>query len=162
MKCLIKNRNLTKSKRTFSVSDPTFPLNAAEKKRIVLFLHEHLEEYGDSERAILNCLDYALKEVPSFGGYIVELLDGKEVIGVAVINHTGMLGYIPEHILVYIAIHKQKRGLGNGARLLQKVIDLTQGDLALHVEPDNPAAKLYSKFGFTSKYLEMRRVRESQ
>ncbi len=30
------------------------------------------------------------------------------------------------------------------------------GDIALHVEPDNPARFLYEKYGFTNKYLEMR------
>ena len=39
---------------------------------------------------------------------------------------------------------------------MQMVIDETEGDIALHVEPDNPAKFLYEKFGFTKKYLEMR------
>ncbi|HAB28956.1 MAG TPA: GNAT family N-acetyltransferase, partial [Xanthomarina gelatinilytica] len=31
-----------------------------------------------------------------------------------------------------------------------------EGDVALHVEPNNPAIKLYESLGFTNKYLEMR------
>jgi ribosomal protein S18 acetylase RimI-like enzyme len=33
------------------------------------------------------------------------------------------------------------------------------GNVALHVEPDNPAKFLYEKLGFTSKYLEMRYIK---
>ncbi|MDX5426634.1 MAG: GNAT family N-acetyltransferase, partial [Bacteroidota bacterium] len=31
-----------------------------------------------------------------------------------------------------------------------------EGNVALHVEPDNPAKYLYENIGFTNKYLEMR------
>lgn len=78
------------------------------------------------------------------------------MIGAAVINHTGMSGYIPENILVYLAIHREYRGKGLGSQLMQEIFQQTNGDIALHVEPDNPARKLYEKLGFTNKYLEMR------
>jgi len=76
--------------------------------------------------------------------------------GVVVINQTGMGGYIPENILVYIAIHKNHRGEGLGRKLMQKAIDHANGDIALHVEANNPAKFLYEKMGFTNPYLEMR------
>jgi ribosomal protein S18 acetylase RimI-like enzyme len=34
-----------------------------------------------------------------------------------------------------------------------------RGNIALHVEPDNPAKILYEKLGFTNKYLEMRLIK---
>ena len=58
--------------------------------------------------------------------------------------------------LVYIATHKNHRGKGIGKGLMQKTIDLAEGSIALHVEPDNPARFLYEKVGFSSKYIEMR------
>ena len=39
---------------------------------------------------------------------------------------------------------------------MQTAIQMANGDIALHVEPDNPAKILYEKLGFTNKYLEMR------
>jgi ribosomal protein S18 acetylase RimI-like enzyme len=39
---------------------------------------------------------------------------------------------------------------------MSTAIGMAEGDIALHVEPDNPAKILYEKLGFTSKYLEMR------
>nr|NQU91450.1 GNAT family N-acetyltransferase [Bacteroidota bacterium] len=51
---------------------------------------------------------------------------------------------------------KNHRGEGIGKLLMQKIIDLAEGSIALHVEPDNPARFLYEKVGFSSKYIEMR------
>ncbi|MDN3709622.1 hypothetical protein QW060_21910 [Myroides ceti] len=43
--------------------------------------------------------------------------------------------------------------------LMQNAIESSEGNIALHVEPDNPARKLYEKLGFTNKYLEMRYIK---
>ena len=79
-----------------------------------------------------------------------------DISGVVVVNQTGMKDYIPENILVYIATHKNFRGKGIGKGLMQKTIDVAEGNIALHVEPENPARFLYEKVGFSSKYIEMR------
>jgi ribosomal protein S18 acetylase RimI-like enzyme len=71
-----------------------------------------------------------------------------------------MDGYIPENILVYIAVDGKIRGRGVGKKLMQASFEATEGDIALHVEPDNPARRLYEKLGFTNKYLEMRWKRD--
>ena len=42
---------------------------------------------------------------------------------------------------------------------MEKAIELTDGDIALHVEADNPAKFLYENVGFNNKYLEMRYIR---
>jgi ribosomal protein S18 acetylase RimI-like enzyme len=67
-----------------------------------------------------------------------------------------MSGYIPENILVYIAVDNSQRGKGYGKDLMKKAIELSEGDVALHVEKDNPARFLYEKVGFTNPYIEMR------
>jgi len=67
-----------------------------------------------------------------------------------------MKGYIPENILVYIAVHKELRGKGIGKELMNKAIQTAHGDIALHVEDDNPAKYLYESVGFKNPYLEMR------
>ncbi len=118
------------------------------------FLHEHLEQYRDKKSDILKALEFVF--VPNKGGHIVLGLTNDEIVGAVVINETGMSGYIPENILVYIAIHKQHRGKGLGKQLMQQAISAATGNIALHVEPDNPAFHLYKKLGFTNKYLEMR------
>lgn len=67
-----------------------------------------------------------------------------------------MDGYIPENILVYIAVNNAFRGKGLGKELMLNAIKVCHGDIALHVEKNNPARFLYEKVGFTNPYLEMR------
>jgi ribosomal protein S18 acetylase RimI-like enzyme len=121
---------------------------------IAEFLFKHLEQYGDKTEDILKCIAYAIN--PSKGGNIIVGIDNNEIVGIVILNNTGMDGFIPENILVYIAVDNSKRGKGYGKRLMLKAIETAKGDIALHVEPDNPAKKLYEKLGFTNKYLEMR------
>jgi [ribosomal protein S18]-alanine N-acetyltransferase len=127
-----------------------------QKNEIADFLFEHLQPYGDSKMDILKCLDYALNDIAGQGGFVLLARENKTIVGAVVINQTGMEGYIPENILVYIAVHENQRGKGLGKKLMTKAIELSRGDIALHVEPDNPAVKLYESLGFTNKYLEMR------
>jgi ribosomal-protein-alanine N-acetyltransferase len=127
-----------------------------EISRIVNFLFDHLDEFGDSKEDIRKSIDYAFSEEPGKGGFIMVRYEQDKIICAVVMNNTGMQGYIPENILVYIATHRDYRGKGIGKQLLQEAVSEAEGNVALHVEPENPAVHLYKKSGFTSKYLEMR------
>lgn len=133
--------------------DGTCPFSRQE---IAEFLYEHLDEYGDAKSAILKCIGYAYGDNPGQDGFILIAHDEDEILGAVIINQTNMSEYIPENILVYIAVHKKTRGQGVGKELMKRTIEATTGDIALHVEPDNPAKFLYEKVGFTNKYHEMR------
>ncbi|MQP52771.1 MULTISPECIES: GNAT family N-acetyltransferase [unclassified Flavobacterium] len=123
-------------------------------EKIVLFLFTHLEEYGDTKEDIQKCIDYVM--YPQKGGQIIIGTDENKIVGIVILNNTGMKDYIPENILVYIAVDNSQRGKGYGKQLMQKAIASVEGNIALHVEPNNPAKLLYEKLGFTNKYLEMR------
>lgn len=124
---------------------------------IAEFLYTHLEQYGDKTEDILKCIAYVMN--PEKGGNIILGIDENRIVGTVILNNTGMKGFIPENILVYIAVDNSERGKGYGKSLMQKAILIAEGDIALHVEPDNPARKLYEKLGFTNKYLEMRLIK---
>ena len=127
-----------------------------EKSEFVDFLHKHLGKYGDEKKLIEQAIDYAMDNEEGKGGFIVGgYLDG-QLVGCVVINDTAMKGYIAQHMLVYIAVHRDYRGKGLGRKLLDKVVELCSGNIALHVEYDNPARFLYRRLGFKSKYAEMR------
>ena len=128
-----------------------------EKKALADFLYKHLGQYGDPINDIMKSIEYAVNSV--YGGKIITAKDGEDICGAVVLNNTGMSGYIPATILVYIAVACDHRGKGIGKMLMQKAIDETEGSIALHVEEDNPAKLLYEKVGFEKKYAEMRLLR---
>lgn len=124
---------------------------------VARFLHRHLGRYGDPIEQIRACLLRAAGDGPADGGTVtIAELDG-ELVGAVVTNDTHMTGYVPENLLVYVATHEGHRGRGIGGAVMQAAIEAVDGAIALHVEPDNPAVRLYENLGFTSKYLEMRR-----
>lgn len=127
-----------------------------EKNEIAAFLYTHLGKYGDSKEDILKAIDFSVKETASFGGFTLVYRTGDTIAGVVVVNQTGMEGYIPENVLVYIATHPDFRAMEIGTALMNEAIQLTKGDIAVHVEPDNPVRHLYHRLGFKNKYLEMR------
>lgn len=130
--------------------------NINQKNEIADFLFNNLDEFGDAREDILKCINYSVKDFASFGGFTITGRKDNKIICAVVVNETGMEGYIPENILVYIATHHDYRGKGVGKAMMKEAINLTKGGIALHVEPNNPAKFLYEKLGFTNKYLEMR------
>jgi [ribosomal protein S18]-alanine N-acetyltransferase len=122
----------------------------------VAFLAEHLEPYGDPPHHIDASIEYAFSESDGRGGVLFAAMEGNSLVGAMIVNHTGMGGYIPEHHLVYVAVDSSRRGLGIGSKLIAALREECPGNIALHVEYDNPARGLYEHLGFTSKYAEMR------
>lgn len=133
---------------------PGLPAGHVQQEQYATFLERHLERFGDPKDHILKAMAYAMD--PTRGGLILVAKEDDRILGITVINDTRMGGYIPENILVYIAVDSAQRGKGIGRKLMQEAIAQTKGGIALHVEPDNPAKKLYEALGFTNKYLEMR------
>ena len=126
------------------------------KNNFIDFLHCHLGQYRDSKEDISKAVDYAFSDVEGKGGFLLAAIKDGVVLGEVVINDSGMSGYIPEHVLVYIAVDKKQRGKGIGKKLIEKAIKNCEGDISLHVEYGNPAYEIYKHVGFTTKYAEMR------
>ena len=127
-----------------------------EKLAITSFLYESLDGLENSKENIRKAMDYSIKEFHSFGGFtIVYKVDGK-IVGAAILNHTGMQGYIAENILVYLAVHRDFRGNGIAGRLINQVKAHAKGDITLHLKQDASLNKMYEKFGFSNSIVEMR------
>ena len=139
---------------------PTSTFETSLIDKINDFLFKHLEQYGDPKADIRKAMNYSLSKEQGKGGYIFYATENEEgsekIVGATVINQTGMEDYIPENILVYIAVDGSQRGKGIGKKIMEEALSSVKGSVALHVEPDNPAKKLYERLGFTNKYLEMR------
>lgn len=137
-------------------------LTKNKRNQLLDFLFDHLDQFGDPKPAIEKAITYALSDNKSEGGFILYGYEDDELVGAVVVNDTGMSGYIPDHVLVYIAVNRNKRGQGYGTQLMEKTLELCEGDVKLHVEYDNPAKRLYERVGFTSKYAEMRYIQDSE
>jgi ribosomal-protein-alanine N-acetyltransferase len=136
-------------------------LNKIESKQSIIdFLFTHLEKFGDDKKSIEKCIDYALSDQEGKGGFILTAYYEGKKAGVLIMNKTGMQGYIPENILVYIAVDAAHRGKGFGKQIIEKSFEIADGDVKLHVEYDNPAKRLYERIGFVNKYAEMRYSRK--
>ncbi|MCK5861385.1 MAG: GNAT family N-acetyltransferase [Candidatus Hydrogenedentes bacterium] len=152
-------QNADKKKATPEIlvvrSDTDFP-ETGDRMFLANFLHEHLKPYEDNVEEILQGLEYALSGEQHKGGFILLARIEGRLTGALVILNTGMTGYVPEHLLLFIAVNATMRGCGIGSHLIRRAQELCTGDMKLHVEYDNPARRLYEQMNFTSKYADMR------
>lgn len=82
-------------------------------------------------------------------------------LGIAVGVRTPFLKFQPVWHLAYIATSPEARGLGAGKALLNEMIKLTEGDIALHVAASNDnAVGFYEKQGWKAKYVRMMPVKK--
>ncbi|MEA1973643.1 MAG: GNAT family N-acetyltransferase [Candidatus Cloacimonadota bacterium] len=126
------------------------------KEEFINFLYTHLDKFGDPKEDIQKCIDYAFSDNPEKGGFVLAAYVQDTLVGGLIMNNTGMSGYIPENILVYIAVDQKFRGKGYGGKIIERSFQETKGNIKLHVEYDNPAKRLYERIGFKTKYAEMR------
>jgi GNAT superfamily N-acetyltransferase len=131
-------------------------LGELTKQQFIDFLYHHLDRFGDSKSAIEKAIDYAFSESEGKGGFLLAAYYDNKLVGALVMNDTGMSEYVPENILVYVAVDSQYRGKGFGEKIIKKSFELARGDIKLHVEYENPAKRLYERLGMKTKYAEMR------
>ena len=126
------------------------------REEVIDFLYKHLDRFRDEKEAINKSINYAFSNAEGKGGFVLTAFYENKLVGVLVMNSTGMKDFIPENLLVYIAVDASYRGKGFGKQIIKEAAQNCQGDIALHVEYDNPAKRLYERLGFASKYAEMR------
>jgi GNAT superfamily N-acetyltransferase len=127
------------------------------RSQLVEYFHTTMKPYEDKPEGILRALEYAFN--PERGGFLMlARLEGK-LAGALLMLKTGMSGYVPENILVFVTVTPDLRGKGVGRKLIDHSLVQCSGGVKLHVEYDNPARRLYERIGFTTKYAEMRLAR---
>jgi ribosomal-protein-alanine N-acetyltransferase len=126
------------------------------RQDLAAFLHEHMKPYEDTLVDVRRGVDDALASRPGPGGFIVLAQLDNQLAGALVMLGTGMCGYIPAHLLLFVAVDRSLRNRGIGELLVRSALDRCDGDVKLHVEHDNPAKRLYERLGFVSKYADMR------
>lgn len=136
-------------------------MGLGEKNALINFICQYCSRAQKPD--VKEALDYALKEKPSFGGFVIAIKDEEKFIAAIVVNNTGMQGYIPNNLFAYVALnakHPNKESILE--EIMCKALDLSNGDVALRLDPKNPIIKLYKKLGFTQNTLELRHKRDTQ
>ena len=123
---------------------------------LAVFLYESLKPYEDPLPVVKQGITDALKPKTRPSGFVLIAEINKKPVGALLMLNTGMKDYIPENFLLMVAVDPSARGKGIGAKIIKRSFEITEGDVKLHVEYDNPAKRLYERLGMTSKYAEMR------
>ncbi len=123
---------------------------------LAVFLYESLKPFEDPLDQVKQGITDALSADSPISNLIIIAHQDQQVIGAVVMLKTGMKGYIPENLLLYIAVNPSCRGKGLGKRMLERTIRECESDIKLHVEYENPAKRLYERVGFVNKYADMR------
>ncbi|MBU3188081.1 pyridoxal-phosphate dependent enzyme [Clostridium bowmanii] len=110
-----------------------------------------LAAYNDSVGETVDAIEKAMKE----GFLLIAKRNGEEQ-GICVIVNMGFENFISTYHLAYIGVKPGNKGRGVASELIGRAIELTDGNLSLHVDLDNKRAKnLYRKMGFDHVYDRM-------
>ena len=131
-------------------------ISALDKKTISQFLVQQSFPIDLSSAEVQESLEYAVKERPSFGGFVLSAIEEEEIVGALIVNRTGMGGFNPSYLLVHFGIHPKYKQNGLPQRLLSAALRYTKGDLAMRLPVDHPQRSLIEAVGFKAAYLEMR------
>lgn len=137
------------------VNNQSFP-PWTDRIEIEKYFHETMKPYEDEIEHVHRALDYAFSSDAGRGGFLMLVHAKEKLLGALLMQRTGMSGYIPENILLFVTISPELRGKGVGRKLIEHSIQECDGDVKLHVEYDNPAKRLYERLGFKNKYADMR------
>ena len=141
---------------TQTVYDAFTGISPHVRHKLVKFLYNNQGECEIEKTYITSSIEYAMKERPSFGGFILTAEREEQIVAAMIVNKTGMTGYGPEHILVYFGADETTESHDEVSKeLLQKIIKMTGEDIAFLVTPDNPWKAIFRKLGFEAQLLEM-------
>lgn len=128
----------------------------ADRATLIRFFNETMKPWHDQPEDVERGLEYAFSDAQGEGGFVLLARQDSKLAGALLMLHTGMQGYIPENLLLFVSVAPELRGQGLGSRIIERAIDECEGSIKLHVEYENPAKRLYERLGFTNKYAEMR------
>jgi threonine synthase len=89
-------------------------------------------------------------------GYVIAAFNNNEICGLGIIVRMEFNHFLTKYHLGYIATSDSVEGSGIATMIINEAVELTEGDISLHVEHNNVGAiKLYEKMGFNDHYARM-------
>lgn len=131
--------------------DEVHDYTAHPKDEILTIAKTYLAEYSDPLIEMKDALENAIDK-----GFVLLARQDEVNLGVAIIVNTRFRDFIPTYHLAYIGTNQSYKGRGIGTELIRRAVEVTDGNISLHVDLDNKnAKKLYEKMGFKHVYNRM-------
>jgi threonine synthase len=156
----VKENNIKKGRHVIILNDGKVSLDIRRMSKedlnvrfdqFLRTLDDWLIRFSDPIDEIREAVENAFEH-----GFILCAYQHNSIVGIAVISKTRFQTFFPKYHLSYIATKKNIKGKGIATQLLQKAIEVSNGDISLHVEVENKRAiKLYEKMGLRKKYYRM-------
>ena len=119
---------------------------------LISLLEKWLTRFSDPYEEIEEALENAFEK-----GFVIGAFQGAQIIGLCVLSKMELDTFFPMYHLSYIAADENFSGRGIATYLFDKAIELSKGNLSLHVEPENKRAiRLYKKMGMDIQYYRMK------
>lgn len=138
---------------TYTVFDAFTGISPFEKLGVIKFLESSSNQ---SKEQLQQSVDYAVKDCPSFGGYILSVNSEKKPIGVAVINKTGIPSAGCKNLLVQFSIDPEFQTAEFITHFFKRIVDLTNKDISLQLNASDPNIHLLESIGFKAHKVEFR------
>lgn len=116
---------------TSNIYDAFTGIGISKKKALIGFLCQYSDANWMDTTAIQKAVEYAIKETPSFGGFIIIAEEQEKIIAALIVNKTGMEGYMSEHIVVLRGTLPTHRNSSVNNDLIAKAMLLAKGDIAV-------------------------------
>ncbi len=137
-------------------------ISFSKKNAIVQFLQKHLENSWMENAAVLKAVEYAIKEIPSFGGFILTAEKNEEIVAALIVNKTGLSGLMPEYLAVLQATKPIAKSKLITRKLEEKAIVLSKGDISNLVTDFGPKELLLEDMAPKAKLMLIQPNKENQ
>jgi threonine synthase len=118
---------------------------------IINLVNEWLNEFTDPICEIGEAYENAKDK-----GFVIAAFNNNEICGIGIVINLGFEHFATKYHLAYIATSDRIEGSGIATMILDEAVELTEGNISLHVERSNIGAiKLYEKMGFKDYYSRM-------
>lgn len=118
---------------------------------IINSVNKWLNEFTDPICEIKEAYANAVEK-----GFVIAAFNDNEISGIGIVVDLGFKHFATKYHLAYIATSDQIEGSGIATMILNEAVELSEGNISLHVERTNIGAiKLYEKMGFKDYYSRM-------
>lgn len=122
-----------------------------DDNEIITSVNKWLNEFTDPICEIEEAYANAVEK-----GFVIAAFNNNEICGIGIVVDLGFKHFATKYHLAYIATSDKIEGSGIATMILNEAVDLSEGNISLHVERNNLGAiKLYEKMGFKDYYSRM-------